>query len=98
MNLSQTALLLIDLQNEEGTSAIANMEEIIQNAEKLIVSCRNNNIPIIYTRHINEGNGIGLANNEPVNEMGEPIYYHSETDNIEIIEQIKPEKNDIIID
>lgn len=98
MKLDQTALLLIDLQNEEGTSEIANIEEIIQNTRKMIETCRKKDIPVIYTRHINQGNGIGLANKEPVNEKGEPIYYHSDTNKIEIIEQIKPDAKDIVID
>ena len=94
----KTALLLIDLQNEGGTSDIARMDEIMQNTAKLIKKCREQGIQIIYTRHINRGDGIGLANKEPVNDSGEPQYYHSATDSIEVADAIKPKKNDIIID
>lgn len=98
MNFNKTALLLIDLQNEEGTSDIANMNDILQNTAKVIKKCRQQKIPIIYTRHINRSDGIGLANKEPVKDNGEPIYYHSQTENIEISNALRPNNNDIIID
>lgn len=94
----KTALLLIDLQNEGGTSEIENMNEIMQNTATLIEQCRKLEMPIIYTRHINRGDGIGLANQEPVNDNGEPLYYHAGTDSIEVANLIKPQPNDIIID
>ncbi|OIK10176.1 isochorismatase [Bacillus sp. MUM 116] len=98
MDLKKTALLLIDLQKESGTSDVVGMSEIVQNAELLVRTCRERGIPIIYTRHIGRADGIGLANKEPVNKQGEPIYYHAEMENIEIIDEIKPRKNDIVVD
>lgn len=98
MDLTKTALLLIDLQKESGTSDVVGMNDILQNARALINTCRMQGIPIIYTRHICRVDGIGLANKEPVNEQGEPIYYHSGKETIEIIDEIKPQDNDIIID
>lgn len=98
MEKKKTALLLIDLQKEGGTSSVVGMDGIIQNTKHLISVCRHQEIPIIYTRHISRGDGIGLANKEPVNEEGEPVYYHSEKESIEIIDGIRPQKNDIIID
>src|SRR5690625_6145614 len=79
MDMSKTALLLIDLQKEGGTSDVVGMEAILANAASLVDKCRQLGIPVIYTRHINRGDGLGLANEEPVNEAGEPIYYHSKT-------------------
>lgn len=98
MDLSKTALLLIDLQKEEGTSEIAGMDEILHKTGNLIKTCREKGIPVIYTRHINRSDGIALANKEPVNEQGEPVYYHSESSSIEVADEVKPEKQDIIID
>jgi biuret amidohydrolase len=98
LDLTRTALLLVDLQKESGTSAISEMDTIVKNTRTLIQACRDQGIPIIYTRHISRSDGIGLANNEPVNEHGEPIYYHSQTEAIEIIDDIKPHSDDIIID
>ncbi|MEH7384453.1 isochorismatase family cysteine hydrolase [Bacillus sp. JJ1521] len=98
MDLKNTALLLIDLQKESGTSDVVGMNKIVQNTELLIQTCRENGIPIIYTRHIGRADGVGLANKEPVNEQGGPIYYHAETETIEIIDEIRPKGNDIVID
>jgi nicotinamidase-related amidase len=98
LDCPKTALLLIDLQNEGGTSNVVGMDEILKNTALLIERCRDMNIPVIYTRHINRGDAIGLANNEPVNELGEPLYYHDKTEAIEIADIIKPQPQDIIID
>jgi len=98
MDMSKTALLLIDLQKEGGTSDVVGMEAILANAASLVDKCRQLGIPVIYTRHINRGDGLGLANEEPVNEAGEPIYYHSKTSTIEIAEEVAPAPQDIIID
>ena len=98
LNLQKTALLLIDLQKEGGTSNVAGMDQILQKTALLIKSCRDMNIPIIYTRHINRADAIGLANKEPLNDQGEPLYYHDKTDAIEVADLIKPEPHDIIID
>jgi nicotinamidase-related amidase len=94
----KTALLLIDLQNEGGTSNVVGMDRILRNTALLIKCCREMNIPIIYTRHINRGDAVGLANKEPLNDQGEPLYYHDKTDSIEVADIIKPEPQDIIID
>ena len=98
MDYQKTALLLIDLQKESGTTDVVGMDRILENTAELIQKCREKGIPIIYTRHINRGDAVGLANREPVNDQGEPLYYHSETDSIEVADIIKPQPQDIIID
>lgn len=98
MDIGKTALLLIDLQKEGGTSEVIGMDQILEHAACLADKCRSLDIPVIYTRHINRGDGLGLANKEPVNAQGEPVYYHSRTTSIEIAEEVKPGKKDIIVD
>lgn len=93
-----TALLLIDLQNEDGTSAVVGMDGILQNTKKVLDICRDVGILVIYTRHINRADGIALANREPVDAKGEPLYYHSESSAIEIADLIRPEDGDLIVD
>lgn len=94
----KTAFLLVDMQNEEGTSDIARMDQILQNAKTILDKCRQLDIPVLYTRHINRADGIGLANHEPVDDKGEPLYYHDQTSAIEVAEIIQPEQGDFIID
>lgn len=94
----KTAFLLIDMQNEEGTSDVVGMDHILENAKTVLEQCRKQQIPVFYTRHINRADGIALANREPVNEQGEPLYYHSESSAIEVADIVKAEKGDIIVD
>lgn len=96
--MQKTAFLLVDMQNEGGTSAVAGMENLLQNAKTILGKCRELNMPVFYTRHINRADGIALANREPVDENGAPLYYHSGTDAIEIADLIKPEDGDLIVD
>lgn len=98
MTSEKTALLLVDLQNEGGTSDVVGMDQILQNTATLLEQCRQLEIPVLYTRHINRGDGVGLANREPVDAKGEPLYYHDRTASIEIADMVKPELGDIIVD
>lgn len=97
MNLDKTALVLIDLQKESNFD-LQQMDQVIQNAKTLIDGFRAMNIPIIYTRQVNRADGVGLSLGEPLNEDGTPYFYNSDNDNVEIIDEIKPEDGDIIID
>lgn len=98
MDVNKTALLLVDLQKEGGTSDVEGMNGILENAADLIDTCRDMKIPVIYTRHINRADAVGLANGEPLNADRTPSYYNSHKDSIEIPDIIKPEAKDIIID
>ncbi|GEN44417.1 cysteine hydrolase family protein [Alkalibacillus haloalkaliphilus] len=97
MKKSDSALVLIDIQ-KESNFGLDNMEEVIKNTEKLLPAFRASNIPVIYTRHINRADAVGLSEGEPLNEDGSPFYYHDGTDQIEIFDEIKPEKDEIVID
>src|SRR5699024_8944848 len=74
------------------------MDQIFRRSARLLEACRKKGIPVIYTRHINCGDGVALADGEPVDEAGEPVYYHSETSRIEIADEIKPLEGDIVVD
>lgn len=97
MNIKETALVLIDMQKENNFELV-NLEQSIGNAQRLVEFVREKNIPIIYTRQINRADGVGLSVGDPVKEDGTPIYYASNTQNIEIIDEIRPQPNDIIVD
>src|SRR5690625_7910561 len=97
MDQSKTALLLVDLQKEEGTSEIAGMSNILDKASSLSKMCRKKGIPVIYTRHINRGDGIALANKEPVNEKGKRLYYNWKPETIEFADEVKQKQQETII-
>jgi biuret amidohydrolase len=101
----KSALLLIDLQQECGSSlgsmttiAGGGMEKIIERAALLIDQARADGIPIVYTRHINRADGRGLVNRAPVDAQGAPIYYREGTPAVEIAEKLRPGPRDIVID
>ncbi|MCT2536526.1 cysteine hydrolase [Aquibacillus koreensis] len=97
MNRQNTALVLIDLQ-KESNFGLEQMEQVVSNARDLINGFREQNIPIIYTRQINREDGVGLSLGEPLNEDGSPFYYNTANESIEILDEIKPEDGDIVID
>ncbi|WP_153461703.1 MULTISPECIES: cysteine hydrolase family protein [Sediminibacillus] len=97
MSIEESALVLIDLQ-KEGNFGLERMDKAIRNTQEVIQACRENGIPIIYTRQINRADGIGLSRQEPLKEDGTPFFYASNTENIEIVEEVKPLETDIVID
>ncbi len=97
MNNNNTALVLIDLQ-KESNFGLGQMDQVVRNAKRLIDGFREKDIPIIYTRQINRADGIGLSQGEPLNNDGTPYYYNTANESIEILDEIKPQDGDIIID
>jgi len=100
METRRTALLVIDIQYQAMSNdifGVEGIEKIVKNTNSLIKACRQNNIPVIYTRHVYRSSGIDKARYEPsVN--GIPQAYREGTREIEIIDEIKPGPDDIVID
>ncbi len=97
MKTNKTALVLIDLQKEDQFH-IENMEKVIQNAQIVLELCRKKGIPVIYTRQINRHDGQGLSRKEPLDKYGKPVFYRSDTDAVDILDEIGPQEGDIIVD
>lgn len=97
MDKTKTALVLIDVQ-KESEFGIEGVDSVVSNTETLIAACRKAGIPVVYTRHINREDKIGLSNEEPLNEHGKPVFYDNGTNAVEIMDSIKPEKGDVVID
>ena len=97
MNKNKTVLILIDIQNESNFG-VENVESVVENASTLISACREQEIPIIYTRQINRADRKGLSRDEELNPDGTPVYYCSGTDAVEIISDIAPASGDIVLD
>lgn len=55
--MKNTALLIIDIQNSLMWAAPFGADEFINNIKRLIKSCRENNIPVIYIQHNGEIGG-----------------------------------------
>ncbi|MCK2041631.1 cysteine hydrolase [Chromohalobacter sp. TMW 2.2308] len=97
MKTSETALVVIDVQKESGFS-LRGMDGVVRNTQRMIEACRAAGIPVIYTRQINRRDGIGLSLDEPRQASGEPHFYADNRDSIEIVDEIRPQKTDIVID
>ncbi|MRH41806.1 isochorismatase family protein [Aquibacillus halophilus] len=97
MNIKESALVLIDLQKETDFGLFG-LNEVIKNTSSVIDACREANVPIIHTRQINRVDGVGLSLGEPLNEDGSPFFYNADSEKVETIDEIKPQKGDIVID
>lgn len=97
MKTDKTVLLLIDIQKETNYD-IPDIKDVVENTVKLIRCCRSKKIPVVYTRQINRQDCVALPFMEPLDEKGEPVFYNSATQNIEIFDEIKPEIEDVVID
>ncbi len=97
MDLSKSALCLIDIQ-KESKFGIENLDSVIEKSQHLIEQCRQLGIPVIYTRHINRSDGIGLSFKEATDNNGKPIFYCNDTEAIEVVDEIAPKVEDVVID
>ena len=79
----QPALLLIDMQ-KESSYGIEGMDEAVAAAEGVLAACRTAGIPVVYTRHVNRRDGVGVSLGEVFDSEGLPVYYRGETDSIAI--------------
>lgn len=95
----KTALLIIDMQNaflKKGCKMeLPAGRELIPKLKKLIQRCRDQDIPVIFAKHIlrKDGSDEGIASEFPPGKIclagGEDVEFYDE---------IKPEKGDIIIE
>jgi nicotinamidase-related amidase len=97
MDLSRTALVLIDMQ-KESKYGIENVDGAVAAAVPLIDACRQFGVRVIYTRHIGRVDAIGLPNKEVLDEQGRPVYYRSDSENMHVIDELAPHPEDIVID
>jgi nicotinamidase-related amidase len=97
MDIRRTALLLIDMQ-KESKYGIEDVDSAVAAAVPLIATCRDMGIRIIYTRHVSRSDAIGLPNSEVLDAEGRPFYYRSDSDSMNVIDDIAPRPDDIVID
>jgi nicotinamidase-related amidase len=94
---SQPALLLIDMQ-KESRYGIEGVDQAVAAAAGVVAACRTAGIPVVYTRHVNRRDGVGVSLDEVFDAEGLPVYYRAETDAIEILEALEPQQRDVVID
>lgn len=95
--MTNKALLIIDMQKESHFGLI-NMETVTNNNKRMIEACREQGIPVIFTRQINRSDRAGLSKGEPLTKEGKPYYYQGDTDQIEILDELAPLDDEIVID
>ena len=95
--VNETALLIIDLQKEDGFS-LERFDPVVDNTAALIDAARSLEIPLFYTRHINDAQGRDLLHGEPVNAQGQPATYCAGTGAVDILDALAPQAGDEVID
>ena len=95
--ISTTAILVIDLQKEDGF-ALERFNQVVENAASVLDVARSMNVPVFYTRHINDAQGSDLAPGEPVDEQGRPTSYLAGSSAVEIVDALAPKVGDVVID
>jgi nicotinamidase-related amidase len=94
---SETALLLIDMQ-KESRYGIEGVEEAVATTEGVMAACRTAGVPVVYTRHVNRRDGVGVSIGEVFDPEGLPVYYRAGTDASTILSAIEPQPQDVVID
>jgi nicotinamidase-related amidase len=96
-NAGGSALLLIDMQ-KESRYGIEGVDNAVAAAAVAIGACRSADVPIVYTRHVNRRDGLGLSRGDVLDPAGAPTYYRSGTESIEVVDAIAPQPRDLVID
>ena len=94
---SQAALLLIDMQ-KESQYGIEGVDEAVAAAEGVIAACRTAGVPVVYTRHVNRRDGVGVSGSEVFDSEGLPVYYRAGTDSVTILDRLEPQPGDVVVD
>jgi nicotinamidase-related amidase len=95
--MEKFTLVLIDIQNE-SRFGIQGLEEVVHNSKQLLNACREAGIPVVYTRQINRSDGVGLSLGEELSADGRPVFYCSDTAAVDIIPDIAPLENELVVD
>ncbi|WP_028575651.1 cysteine hydrolase family protein [Desulfonatronovibrio hydrogenovorans] len=94
--MKNTALLLIDMQNEASFN-IKEMDQALDNAALVLSSCRKAGIPVLYSRHTHRPDGLDASLDEPIPEKGN-IAYCQGTSAVEIDDRVRPRPGEPVID
>lgn len=93
----KAALLLVDMQ-KESKYGIEGMQEAVDAAVVLLDASRAAGIPVIYTRHISRADRRGLIRGDVLDDQGGPVYYRSDADTHEVLDELAPQADEVVID
>lgn len=94
---NKNALLIIDMQQEDGF-VLQNFDSVVNNTAALLGTARLQQVPVIYTRHVNQADGSDMPRGEPRAADGGPSGYRAGTRQVQIIEQLTPQPADLVLD
>lgn len=95
--MCNSAILVIDMQQEDSFH-LERFDQVVSNAAAVIDAARCLDLPVFYTRHVNDALGRDLAPGEPVDEHGRPTSYRAGTPAVEILDALAPRVGDVVVD
>jgi nicotinamidase-related amidase len=101
VDFKNTALVLIDMQYESAPTGFwktHNWDSVVTNAKKVLEAAREIPIPVVYVRVARRPDGVDAHEFDLRDEEGKPIYSVKDTRGAEIVQELKPKPNDIIVD
>jgi len=94
------AVLIIDLQEEQGPAGLAveNFSRVLDNAARVIAGARAMGAPVVYGRYVRDLSTLPLRPFEPVTAHGSPTFSAAETAGIEICAEVAPAEGEPVFD
>ncbi len=94
---SETALLLVDVQ-KESRYGVEGVDDAVAAAGLVVAACRTAGLPVLYTRHVNRRDGVGVSHGEVFDAEGLPVYYRAESDAVAVVDTLTPHQDDVVVD
>ena len=99
-NLNHSALLVVDMQHlylSGNVFGACDWEKIVANTGMLVDFCRSKKIPVVFIRMWYRPDGSDALRRYPRHEDGSPSYAVAGNKETEIFDDLRPQKNEIII-
>jgi nicotinamidase-related amidase len=97
---AKAAVLIVDLQEEQGPSGLAveNFPTILANAARVIAAARAAGSPVIHARYVRDLSTVPLRPFEPVTAAGRPTFSAVGTAGVEICAAVAPAAGEPVFD
>jgi maleamate amidohydrolase len=99
-NPAQVAVLIVDLQEEQGPTGLAveNFSAVLDNAARIIAGARAAGSPVIHARYVRDLSTVPLRPFEPVTADGSPTFSAAGTAGIAICAEVAPAAGERVFD